>query len=59
MVVKKGIKNEDGQFMEFEGLTYAPIDLDLIDVTIMEKRDIDCLNRYHQEVYFVETNEPV
>ena len=51
MVVKKGVKNEDGQFMEFEGLTYAPLDLDLIDVTIMEKRDIDYLNGYHQEVY--------
>ena len=51
MAVKKGVKNEDGQFMEFEGLTYAPIDLDLIDTSRMEKRDIDNLNRYHRQVY--------
>lgn len=51
MAVKKGIKNEDGQFMEFEGLTYAPIDLQLINPDIMEKRDILNLNRYHRQVY--------
>lgn len=51
MVVKKGRKNEDGQFMEFEGLTYAPIDLELINPAVMEKKDIQNLNRYHEEVY--------
>ena len=51
MAAKKGIKNEDGQFMEFEGLTYAPIDLQLINPDIMEKRDILNLNRYHRQVY--------
>ncbi len=51
MVVKKGEKNGDGQFMHFEGLTFAPIDLDLIDPSFMEKRDIENLNRYHREVY--------
>lgn len=51
MAVKKGIKNEDGQFMEFEGLTYAPIDLQLINPDKMEKRDILNLNRYHRQVY--------
>ena len=47
MAVKKGIKNEDG----FEGLTYAPIDLQFINPDIMEKRDILNLNRYHRQVY--------
>ena len=51
MVVKNGEKNGDGQFMYFEGLTYAPIDLDLIDTSIMERKDIANLNRYHKEVY--------
>ena len=51
MVTKKGVKNDDGQFMYFEGLTFAPIDLELIDTSIMEKKDIDNLNRYHKEVY--------
>ncbi len=51
MVVKKGEKNGDGQFMHFEGLTFAPIDLELIEPSIMEKKDIENLNRYHREVY--------
>lgn len=51
MAVKKGLHNENGQFMEFEGLTYAPIDLELIDVSVMEPKDIENLNRYHSQVY--------
>ena len=51
MVAKNGEKNGDGQFMCFEGLTFAPIDLDLIDTSIMERKDIENLNRYHREVY--------
>ena len=51
MVTKNGEKNGDGQFMYFEGLTFAPIDLDLIDTSIMERKDIENLNRYHSEVY--------
>lgn len=51
MVVRNGEKNGDGQFMYFEGLTFAPIDLELIDPSMMEKKDIENLNRYHKEVY--------
>ena len=51
MVTKNGEKNGDGQFMYFESLTFAPIDLDLIDTSVMEKKDIENLNRYHKEVY--------
>ncbi|MBR4982020.1 MAG: aminopeptidase P family protein [Lachnospiraceae bacterium] len=51
MVTKRGEKNGDGQFMHFESLTFVPIDLDLIDTSIMEKKDIENLNRYHKEVY--------
>ena len=51
MVTKNGEKNGDGQFMYFESLTFAPIDLDLIDTAIMERKDIENLNRYHKEVY--------
>lgn len=51
MVAKNGEKNGDGQFMCFEGLTFAPIDLELIDTSIMERKDIENLNRYHKEVY--------
>ena len=51
MVTKNAEKNGDGQFMCFENLTFAPIDLDLIDTTIMERKDIENLNRYHKKVY--------
>ena len=50
MVTKKEECNSDGQFMGFECLTFAPIDLDLIDTSLMEKRDIQNLNEYHRQV---------
>ncbi len=51
LVCKKAEKNEYGQFMEFEYLTFVPIDLDALDVSLMEKRDIAYLNAYHKQVY--------
>lgn len=50
MVVKKGVKNGDGQFMYFDTLTWAPIDLEAIDPSIMQPKDIERLNRYHAQV---------
>lgn len=43
--------NEDGQFMGFCPLTLAPLDLEGIDPSYMERSDIEALNRYHQTVY--------
>ena len=51
LLCRKGENNEYGQFMEFEDLTYVPIDLDGLDVSAMEKGEIQTLNRYHSEVY--------
>ena len=51
MLCKKGIKNEYGQFMEFEPLTIAPIDLDAIDVNLMREDDKKYLNEYHKMVF--------
>lgn len=51
MVCQKAEKNEYGQFMKFEFLTFVPIDLDALDLTLMEARDIEYLNAYHREVY--------
>ena len=51
LLCRKGEQNEYGQFMYFENLTYVPIDLDGIDPAAMEAREIESLNRYHQEVY--------
>lgn len=51
LLCRKGKKTEYGQFMEFEFVTFAPIDLDAIDVSLMRREDVENLNRYHQKVY--------
>nr|WP_197029660.1 aminopeptidase P family protein [Clostridium sp. 12(A)] len=51
IVCKKAELNEYGQFMEFEFLTMAPIDLDALDKSIMTEEDVRLLNKYHKEVY--------
>ena len=51
MVCVKDEKNEYGQFMKFEFLTYVPIDLDAIDKSLMRPEDIEHLNQYHKTVY--------
>lgn len=43
--------NEYGDFLSFETITYAPIDLDAIDVSYLQPRDIEQLNNYHRMVY--------
>lgn len=51
LIVRKGVKNKYGQFMHFETITFAPIDLDGIDPEEMSRSEREWLNRYHQEVY--------
>ena len=48
---KEAEKTQFGQFLCFEYLTYVPIDLDPIDVSLMEDQDIEYLNEYHGQVY--------
>ncbi len=51
LLVRKGPKNEYGQFMFFEALTYCPIDLDPVLVDMLTEDDKTYLNEYHQRVY--------
>ena len=51
LVCKKAEKNEYGQFMEFEIITYAPIDLDAILPEEMTQTERRLLNDYHKMVY--------
>lgn len=51
LVCHKAEKNEYGQFMRFENITYAPIDLDAIDPDEMTGREKKMLNDYHKMVY--------
>ncbi len=50
-VVRKGVKNKYGQFMYFETITFAPIDLDGIDPGEMSRDEREWLNHYHEQVY--------
>lgn len=51
LLCRQAGKNEYGQFMCFETITYAPIDLDAIDADEMSRKEIELLNQYHKKVY--------
>lgn len=51
LVCRKAEKNEYGQFMCFENITYAPIDLDAILPEEMSQKERNLLNDYHKKVY--------
>ncbi len=53
LLVRKGVKNEYGQFMYFEVLTLVPFDLDAIDVSLLQEDEKAQLNAYHKHVYDV------
>lgn len=51
LICQEAEKNEYGQFMVFENVTYAPIDLDAIIPEEMTGREKKLLNEYHKMVY--------
>lgn len=51
LLVLAGEKNRYGQFMHFETLSFAPIDLKGIDVNLLESDELNWLNHYHKQVY--------
>lgn len=51
MICREGVKNEQGKFMYFENITFAPIDLDAIKPELMSVKERELLNSYHEEVY--------
>ena len=51
IVVRIAEKNVYGQFMDFEVITFAPIDLDAIDESLFLKDEREYLNNYHKQVY--------
>ncbi len=50
LVARKAEKNEYGQFMEFEVVTFAPIDLDAVNTDEMNREEKAYLNYYHKLV---------
>lgn len=51
IVACKGTRNEYGQFMYFEPITFIPFDLDAIDRTVLTDVEAELLNEYHRQVY--------
>ncbi len=51
LVVQKAEKNEYGQFMRFDTLTYVPIDLEAIEVSCLTETQRRYLNEYQKAVY--------
>ena len=51
LIAHNGEKNEYGQFMYFETLTFAPIDPLAMDTSYMTDAEIEMYNKYQQSVY--------
>ena len=51
MVAKNDVKNEYGQFMHFDTLTWVPIDMDGIDEKYMTETQRAILYYYQKKVY--------
>jgi len=51
LLVCMGEKNDYGQFMYFEPITYIPMDLDAINPDMMSEEEKKLLNTYHKTVY--------
>ena len=51
VLVRKGEKNDFGQFMYLEPLTFVPFDRDAIDSGMLTAEEKMLLNNYHNKVY--------
>ncbi|ONI45434.1 peptidase M24 [Candidatus Epulonipiscioides gigas] len=51
IVVQEDVKNEYGQFLKFETITFAPIDIEAIKVEMLTKQERAWINEYHKNVY--------
>lgn len=51
LLVAEKMKTDDGIFLEFENLTYCPIDTRAIDAALLTDTERDWVNAYHEKVY--------
>ena len=49
--VAKPTETEFGAFLNFETITYCPIDTRLIEPSLLDQTEIDWLNNYHSQVF--------
>ncbi len=45
------VKENKHNFLYFENLTWCPIDIDLIEKDILNNKELEWLNTYHQNIY--------
>ena len=45
------VKEEKENKLKFENISWAPIDRDLIDSNMLNEKELDWINEYHQKVY--------
>lgn len=50
LIKKSDIQSSRGIFLEFDVLTYTPIDLTLVDISLLSQEEISWLNHYHKKV---------
>ena len=53
LIIRNTVKNEYGQFMEFEVMTFVPWDLEAVVVDMLTSEDKYELNKYHAKVFEV------
>lgn len=51
MVIVENEKNNCGEFLSFDTITYCPIDINAIDSTLLLDSEREWLNNYHKKVY--------
>ena len=51
LVCRNAEKNSDGQFMDFEMLTFVPLDRDALDSKYFSKEELEEVNAYQKSVY--------
>lgn len=51
LLTVRAFVTDDGEFYKFETITYAPIDVSPLDLSLLSDEEIAWLNDYHDEVY--------
>lgn len=51
LLTQNTVSNEYGQFMNFENLTFVPLDRDALDVKYMSNEDLERVNAYQKSVF--------
>lgn len=51
ILCQKHKNNLFGNFLKFETLSLFPLDLELVELSLLEKKEIEWINKYHVQVY--------